>query len=636
MYLSDIKIWNFRKFGEVEKDGETYPGLSLSLNKGLNLLVGENDSGKTAIVDALRYTILTQSYEYIRLEHDDFHLPEGESESGRSTNIRIECIFRGFKDNEAKNFLEWLGIEKGKDDFQYYLRVFLVAKRKEGNIYYDIKAGADEEGMQLNGEVRNLLRTTYLKPLRDAERELAPRRNSRLSQILDNHEAFKDKNEDHYLFEVISEANNKIKNYFKGKDGNGEELDDPNGKKLLEEVNFYLEKFSVMNNELNSDFKIAQLNLKNILEKLSLSLRSEKTGLGSHNLLFIATELLLLKREEYTGVRLALIEEIEAHLHTQAQLRLIDFLQEEASKSGIQLILTTHSPILASKINLKNLILCNTNNAFPMGPEHTELESGDYLFLERFLDSTKANLFFAQGVILVEGDAENLLIPVLAEIIDRPLSQHGVSMVNVGNTAFLRYSRIFKRRYIDKGILDIKVACITDNDIKPDLYKKEDEKVKTKSDIEKDQPIEELREHRKSRLEGQNVKVFISPDWTLEFDIALSDLQRELFTAVLHAEKIQNSDKIGLTEKKREEVDKKIDAQYKEWEELDVPNLARAFYIYKTLMLDKKISKAITAQCLGNILNKRKSHFKPKVLQDEKLNYLVQAIQYTTDQVATV
>lgn len=54
----------------------------------------------------------------------------------------------------------------------------------------------------------------------------------------------------------------------------------------------------------------------------------------------------------------------------------------------------------------------------------TGLQKGDYLFLQRFLDSTKANLFFAKGIIMVEGDAENILIPVIADIIGYPLGQH--------------------------------------------------------------------------------------------------------------------------------------------------------------------------------------------------------------------
>ena len=48
MYLSKLRLWNFRKYSEGH-DGN--PGLEVHFHNGLNALVGENDSGKTAIVD---------------------------------------------------------------------------------------------------------------------------------------------------------------------------------------------------------------------------------------------------------------------------------------------------------------------------------------------------------------------------------------------------------------------------------------------------------------------------------------------------------------------------------------------------------------------------------------------------------
>jgi putative ATP-dependent endonuclease of OLD family len=69
MHLSELKIWNFRKYGSAE-NGD--PGLHIKFNKGLNLLVGENDSGKTAIVDAIKFALQTQSHDYQRLEERDF------------------------------------------------------------------------------------------------------------------------------------------------------------------------------------------------------------------------------------------------------------------------------------------------------------------------------------------------------------------------------------------------------------------------------------------------------------------------------------------------------------------------------------------------------------------------------------
>ena len=134
---------------------------------------------------------------------------------------------------------------------------------------------------------------------------------------------------------------------------------------------------------------------------------------------------------------------------------------------------------------------------------HTALESGDYKYLERFLDSTKANLFFAKGVIFVEGDAENILMPVIAKIIGMPLEKYGVSIVNVGSLAFLRYANIFKRK--NGECIDIPIAIVTDLDVRPDYYyeiKKEENKNIVYS-IEDLKGAEEICELKCSDIEGK-------------------------------------------------------------------------------------------------------------------------------------
>ena len=55
MIVSELKLYNFRKF--TSNDNE--PGLSITFHKGLNALIGENDSGKTAVIDAIKLTELT-------------------------------------------------------------------------------------------------------------------------------------------------------------------------------------------------------------------------------------------------------------------------------------------------------------------------------------------------------------------------------------------------------------------------------------------------------------------------------------------------------------------------------------------------------------------------------------------------
>ncbi|MDP2207701.1 MAG: AAA family ATPase [Bacteroidota bacterium] len=620
MYLSELKIWNFRKYGTGESGD---PGLHLKLNKGLNLLVGENDSGKTAIIDAIKYLLQTQSYDYQRFEEEDFFLQPGiePTDTNRAKSLKIECIFRGFdaENNEAANFIEWLGIEKNRDGHdQYFLKVILNAERKDRKITYDIKAGPDDEGTQLDGVARDFLRVTYLKPLRDAESELIPGRRSRLAQILKSHEAFSSVPEaDHTITKIAEKSNKQIEGYFKGKGENNSDIPDQSGKNLLSDINEYLKEFFT-EKEINkiAKFTISGQSLSGILEKLILDFSEGNSGLGSYNRLYIATELLLLKRTNYYGLKLLLIEEMEAHLHPQAQLRLIEYLQDEiAEKTGVQLIMTTHSPNLASKVKLGNLIICKGGKAFPMGYDFTELEKGDYLFLERFLDVTKANLFFAQGVILVEGDAENILIPVMADILGKSLTKHGVSVVNVQSTAFLRYSKIFKRK-LDKK-MGVKVAVVTDNDIKPD------------SALTQEQ-IKEKRTEKEAKYNGQDVRTFISPDWTLEYDISLSGFKKEFYTALLQAEKIQNSDTYGLTPEKITEVNQKVETDFTTWTNKHKTEQDVAKAIYEDYMLNKKISKAIIAQCFAALL-KECEGIKERIEGDEKLKYLVDAIKYVTE-----
>lgn len=613
MYLAEVRINNFRKFGE---GANGTPGLVLYLKDGLNVLIGENDSGKSCVIDAIRHILLTQSREYIRLEKEDFH--------NNAKELKIECIFKGLTINQAKDFLEWMGIDNEK---QYYLRVFLTARMDEKDrlIVDDVRAGVDDEGQILHSKARELLRTIYLKPLRDAETELGARRNSRLSQILSSHQEFTE-GDKHELVEIITKANKNIKEYFEYE---GKSLDEEH---VLRSINSYLAAFSDNNNLLKSQIEIAPAKLKAILEKIELVLDRTKPGLGTLNQLYIAAELLLLQREKSEGINLALIEEIEAHLHPQAQLRIIEYLQNICDKKngGLQILLTTHSVTLASSIKLDNLIIFTEDNAFPLACGNTALHSGDYQFLERFLDSTKANLFFARGVLIVEGDAENLLLPALAEVIGKKLSKHGVSIVNVGSTALLRYARIFIRSQDPK--MKLPVAVITDCDIK--LFSK-DETLRFDKFSEYEIETEKQRKVKIDKYSDGNVRGFVSPYWTLEFDIACSCLRTELYAAILMADDYENADRNLQKGKKPKEI-KKIE-EYLEAAKTDIDTWLslNKFEIAKKIsekVVLKSNSKAVAAQCFAKILlSKRFTECEvEQIKQDEHLQYLVDAINYVT------
>lgn len=606
MYLSKLKLNNFRKFEKLE----------VPFKDGLNVIIGENDSGKTAIIDSIRILLGTQSNEFYYIEEKDFNDP--------SIELEIECTFKFRTDEKVGRFVEWITFE----DEIPTLKVRLIASLKDFRVKKEIKAG--EKGLDSRFDLYDELRTTYLKPLRDANNELIAKKSSRLSQILKNHKLFLGK-------EIIEILENNLDGFL--------------GKEKKEDY--------------KTTINISEESLSSIITSLNLTLSKNKVGLGTLNQLYMALELLLFDSERDMPLNLCLIEEIEAHLHPQAQLRTIKHLQNKF-KTGSQIILTTHSTVLGSSIKLENLILCKNNSVYPMGRSYTELADEDYKFLEIFLDVTKSNLFFAKGVIFVEGDAENILIPTIAEIIGKPLYEYGVSVVNVGGTAFMRYSKIFLRKGEEK--LDIPVAIITDLDVPENEYKgiilkKEyieklnkileikrysidnledtiylnDDELKNgikeflnisrlpngvKDIVEKfeleaiDISIyrEKKRERKKKSYEKDNIKVFVNEKQTLEYDISMSDLYNYFYDAVL------------LT--KGEAAEKDLSSLSRKERAIEI--FDNNFYTNKKENKKSNLSKATVALNFSNILLEKRKEVKEILLSDQYFKYLIDAINYAT------
>jgi putative ATP-dependent endonuclease of OLD family len=360
----------------------------------------------------------------------------------------------------------------------------------------------------------------------------------------------------------------------------------------------------------------------------------------------MACELLLLAAES-DGFPLLLIEEPEAHLHPQRQLRLMAFLQDQVEKERadgqrIQIIVTTHSPSIASDLSLDNLVLIEQGRAFPLRKGMTKLDSSDYSFLERFLDATKSNLFFARGVMIVEGDAENILMPVLARLLNRDFAEYGVSVVNVGSVGLGRYSRIFMRTDpVVDGNISIPVACVTDLDVMPDCAAEIVGKVKPGEGIPDRPPsrrqwrvksefssagLAERRQSRINKASGQNVQTFVAGEWTLEYDLAFSGLEKEVWEAAVLALADERIHSGKVTR------DSAIDERAPEFAALSGLNTeALSSHVYAKFEAEGA-SKAIAAQYLAELLE---GAFKKRTLNADGLcsklpSYVVDAIGYVT------
>lgn len=618
MYISEIHASGFRCFSS------TAP-LRLILSSGLNILVGPNDAGKSAIIDAARYVLWTRGDDYIRPDEQDFYVA---GDGTRDCDFLVRCTFDDLSPDEEARFLEWCTNEHGKLRLHVCLRGARRVSPGGGNIISgQHRAGADGEGLPLDGELREYLKATYLKPLRDAEREMRAGRRSRLSRILgamptmgseSGHAA---PGGNPTLRDTLEAADNAVR----GNSSVGG---------VATSVNTdFLDKLS-----FDGDPLVATLDLgaggsfDQILERFELYLNAKvgagrvQRGLGYNNLLFMAAELLLLQSHP-DQVPFLLIEEPEAHLHPQHQTLFMEVLAARAAKPDpsdikarqqVQVLLTTHSPQLAAGADLDTVTMIVEHRAYPLSQTHTRLQTGDYEFLRRFLDATKANLFFARALIVVEGDGENLLLPAIAEKLGRPLSKHGVSLVNVGHRGLFRYSRILQRKAGDA--ISIPVALIPDRDIPPIEAKALVGERKTENELTKDEIAARMK--TLGRDIGDPVDAFVADCWTLEFDLAL---QPKLAESVHIA--VQLAKTTSRNPKWLEKITTAAATEYASWMTAGLSATAIAVKIYGPVYKGEA-SKAQVAEQLAAILRQRADT--PDEMRKQIPSYLVRAIDYVT------
>lgn len=623
MYLQSISLHNFRCFGEKQ---------TVSFRKGLSVLVGENDSGKSAIMDAIRIILGSTDQSWYRIELTDFHNED------RQKEIKIILKFADLSDNEQAAFLECLsyesvdGINKPCLYIHWNCRYLLHFNPPRATA--TISTGINGDGPTLPTAAKELLRVTYLRPLRDAYSNMQAGKSSRLSQII---QGIPNLNEGEAEFSPgmdlsklsltgIADLSNKLlAEHAKLKKANDDIGEIITSKMLLK------------GDSVNTQFAVAGTNaveskkLTALLEKLDLSAHSNnnsgRVGLGTSNILSMACELLLNRN---AGSSFLLIEEPEAHIHAQRQLRLIQSLQAEAESTDYsqQIIVTTHSPILASVVKLENVIIIKEARAYPLAPQDTLLDSSDYRFLERYLDTTKANLFFAKAVIMVEGPSEELLLPTIATLMEKDLTEYGVSIVNVRGTGLRRYAKIFQRSN-SASPLNVRVACITDRDIMPDcapaicLETKFADKSKwpngRKWRVESDYPTQakkdEYIQDLEARADGQLVKTFVANHWTFEYDLAFAGLSDELIEAIVLVKYVEKN----RATKKQMIIDKL--EEYTTAEE-------KAAYLY-SFFADNSTSKAEVAQQLADILERNYKNDATS-LQKKLPQYIKDAINYVT------
>jgi putative ATP-dependent endonuclease of OLD family len=217
-------------------------------------------------------------------------------------------------------------------------------------------------------------------------------------------------------------------------------------------------------------------------------------GLGYMNLISLIFEIKIQveefkrsKLERPSDINLLFIEEPEAHTHPQMQYVFIknikDLLKDGIKKKlkndegndviisrELQYIVSTHSShiVAESKFDdIKYLKKINKNQVISKNLKDLEKEYSDngeeqnYRFLKQYLTLNRAELFFTDKAIFIEGDTERILLPAMMKKIDNEFQENKLLSQNISVVEVGAHSKIFEK-FID--FIGMKSLIITDID----------------------------------------------------------------------------------------------------------------------------------------------------------------------------
>lgn len=482
MYISKLKIKNYRNFIDFQIALEPF-----------TLIIGENNSGKTNLLEALGL-VFSQEISVIKkrtLELDDINYTTIQKfrsevadkdlnlENIKFPEVRIEVIMKDFnRDQQAvvgdwfsnkelteakltyvfrlregwQKKYEWLDEQHNNTNSNDNYQVEFPIKQYEYIIY-----GGGDSSNRADFYFLKMLKMEILNALRDSKRELMASGDYRLLyRVLNN----RDENKFSDIKKYLQDLKELLHNHS--------ELGS-----VKTDIKKYLDKISLQETESDNkiNFNFSSPQVSEILKKISMEygddpISIERNGLGRNNLLYISLILSQLSDQKSGSndvyFRVVGIEEPEAHLHPHLQEHLAKNIESE-KRPDLQLILTSHSPYIATKLNFATTyILYKDENKVVQ--KHNLLAGLDsnsktVKYLKKFLDATNSKMFFAKKIILVEGISEQILIPKFFELVrKKTLEQCGCNIINVNGVSFKHFLEIIKNGYF------IKCLVLTDKD----------------------------------------------------------------------------------------------------------------------------------------------------------------------------
>lgn len=504
MYISKLSIVNYRNFSNAY----------FIFNKGINTIIGENGSGKTNVFKAIRLLLEDASLQFAyKLTEGDFNR-RLDNERWKGHWIIISIQFDELNDEEAIQSLFIHGAGIAEEDYvkKASYNLFFRPKADIRQKLSDLEEG-DKAGLQTILDNINILENyetvftgkstanfndpeVYKELVGDFEKVVFPTTidSSKFGSKIP-HQLSVSK-EVLFTFiqalrDVVSDFHNNRTNplltLLKNKSGEIKDADYQPISDLVTVLNKSIEALpdvqtiredikTTIQDAVGLTYSPSSLSIKSSVpdkaEKLLQSLKLfigepeeeyeggiHELSLGGANLIFLTLKLLEFKyrKSKDTFANFLIIEEPEAHIHNHIQKTLFDKLDY----GDTQIIYSTHSTQISEVSNVENInILAKKLNYAEVYQPSTGLGEENINQVQRYLDAVRSNLLFAKGVILIEGDAEEILIPIMVKkVFGISVDELGISLINIRSTGFANVAQLFHKDRIHR-----KCAILTDLD----------------------------------------------------------------------------------------------------------------------------------------------------------------------------
>ncbi|MFM9848921.1 MAG: ATP-dependent nuclease [Hyphomicrobiaceae bacterium] len=470
--ISRVVIRNFRSFDTLD----------VTLHPTITCVIGENNTGKSNFLHAIRLCIdANLSSTYRTLAPNDVHSAVDFSHPNHVL-VALEIVDFAGKVNEDALVGAWQ-TKPGVARLIYRFRPRLAVREdleggevqpgelELGDYHWEIMGGGDPNHdlleLEWDDDIGTSIRfadlqsflVVHLQALRDVEGDLRQGRSSPLARLIDASDI--DADEKQQLIEALKDANKSI-------------AASATIKAIAKAIDQSFSKVAGPAFDMDVALGLAEPSFQAIVRALRILLTNtamedfdpSHNGLGLNNILYISILIEWFQKrmaKQKTAGQIVLFEEPEAHLHPQLQLALFNAL----AVLPFQTVVTTHSTHVTAQAGLNTFValthtgLQATTASVPgatKAMDETEIQD-----LERYLDATKSNLLFARRVLLVEGPAELFLIPALVkQVLEVDLDRQGISVIPIYGVHFDAYSKLFS----DDG-LPKKCAIVADGDLKP-------------------------------------------------------------------------------------------------------------------------------------------------------------------------